>query len=47
VTNITFIIETSPNTKPREKSEGTWHTMPPSEKVGGTRPPPDCAHDVT
>jgi len=35
VTNITFIFETSPNTKPKEK------------KVGGTRPPcppPNCAH---
>jgi len=49
VTNITFIFETSPNTKPKEKEVGgTWHTMsPPSEKVGGTRPPcppPNCAH---
>ena len=50
VTNSTFIFETSPNTKPKEKKVGgTWHIMsPPSEKVGGTRspcPPPNCAHD--
>jgi len=34
VENITFILETSPNAKPKEK------------KVGGTRPPrppPNCA----
>jgi len=48
--NITFIFETSPNTKSKEKKVwGTWHIMsPPSEKVGGTRPPcppPNCAHD--
>jgi len=49
VTYITFIFETSPNTKPKEKKVGgTWHIMsPPFEKVGGTRPPcppPNCAH---
>jgi len=40
VTNITFIFETSPNTKPKEKKlGGTWHIMsPPSEKVGYTSP---------
>jgi len=37
VTNITFIFETSPNTKPKEKKVGrTWHIMShPSDKVGG------------
>jgi len=39
VTNVTFIFETFPNTKPKEKSVGTWHVItPPSEKVEGTRP---------
>ena len=37
VTNIIFIFETPPNTKPKEKEVGgTWHIMSPSsEKVGG------------
>jgi len=40
VANTTFIFETSPNTKPKEKKVGgTWHIMsPPSEKVGGHVP---------
>jgi len=33
VTNITFIFETSPNTKPKEKKVGgTWHIMSPPSK---------------
>jgi len=40
VTIVTFIFETSLNTKPKEKIVGwTWHIMsPPSEKVGGHVP---------
>jgi len=40
VTNITFIFETSPNTKRKEKKVGgTWHIMPPSlKKWGDTYP---------
>jgi len=38
VTNITFIFETSPNMKPKEKKVG--RTRPPC-------PPPNCAHDCT
>jgi len=39
VTNITFIFETSPNTKPKEKKVGDMaYYVPPSEKVRGTRP---------
>jgi len=40
VTNITFVFETSPNTKHKEKKVGgTWHIMSPwSEKVGGYVP---------
>ena len=40
VTNITFIFETSPNTKLKEnKVGGTWSILsPPSEKVGGHVP---------
>jgi len=40
VTKISFIFETSPNTKPKEKKVGgTWHIMSlPSEKVGGHVP---------
>ena len=52
MTNTTFIFETSPNTKSKEKKGGgTWHILfLASEKVGGTRPtclPPNwnCAHD--
>jgi len=40
VTNITFIFETSPNKKPKEKSGGTWHIMSPrSERSGGNTSP--------
>jgi len=40
VTNITFIFETSPNTKPKEKKVGdmAYYVPPPSEKVGGHVP---------
>jgi len=39
VTNITFIFETSPNTKPKEKKVGGHGICPPSsEKVGGHVP---------
>jgi len=40
VTNVTFIFETSSNTKPKDKNVGgTWHIIfPPSEKVGGHVP---------
>jgi len=40
VSNITFIFDTSPNTKPKEKKVGgTWHIMsPPSETVVGHVP---------
>jgi len=39
VTNITFIFETFPNTKPKAKSGGTWHIMsPPSKKKAGHVP---------
>jgi len=48
VTNITFIFETFPNAKPKEKKWGDMaYYVTPSEKVGGTRPPcppPNCAH---
>jgi len=49
VTNITFIFETSPNAKPKEKKlRVTWHIMSPSlKKWGDTRspcPPTNCAH---
>jgi len=47
VTNITFIFETSPNTKPTAKKVGgTWRIMSlQSEKVGGhvTRVPHQIA----
>jgi len=29
VTNLTFIFETSPNTKHEEKNGGTWHIISP------------------
>jgi len=49
VTNITFIFETSPNTKPKEKKVRAHSILyPPPEKVGRTRPPcplPNGAHD--
>jgi len=49
VTNITFIYETSPNTKPKEKKVGDIAYYVPSVwKSGGTRPPcppPNCVHD--
>ena len=32
MTNITFIFETSPNTIPKEKKGGTWHTTSPHLK---------------
>jgi len=37
VSNITFIFETSPNTRSKEKKVwGTWHVISPTpEKVGG------------
>jgi len=36
VTNVTFIVETSPNTKPKEnKVGGTWHIMSPRLKKWG------------
>jgi len=36
VTNITFIFETSPNTKPKEKKvRGTWHIISPELKKWG------------
>jgi len=36
VTNITFIFETSPNTKRKEKKWGDMACyIPPPEKVGG------------
>jgi len=42
VTNVTFIFETSPNTKPKEKNLGGHSILyphsPPSEKVGDTSP---------
>jgi len=39
VTNITFIFETSPNTKPKEKKVGDMAYYDPlSEKVGGHVP---------
>jgi len=40
VTNITFIFESSPNTKPIEKNvRWTWHiSSPPPEKVWGDVP---------
>jgi len=48
VTNITYIFETSPNTKPNKKKVwGTWHIISPHLKEWGTRPPcpsPNCAH---
>jgi len=48
VTNITFIFETSPNTKPKEKKCGGHGILcPPVWKSGATRPPcllPNCAH---
>jgi len=41
VTNIPFIFETSPNTKPKEKKSGgdMAYYVPPSEKVRGHVPP--------
>jgi len=45
VTNITFIFETSPNAKPKEKKVAYY--VPPAWKSGGIRPPrppPNCAH---
>ena len=39
MTNITFVFETSPNAKPKEKSEGDMASyVPPSGKVGGHVP---------
>jgi len=50
VTNITFIFETSPNTKPKERKVGDMaYYIPPTWKSGGTRhprPPPNCAHET-
>ena len=50
-TNITFIFETSPNTKPKDKKWGEHGILyPPVWKSGGTRspcPPPNCAHDYS
>jgi len=49
VTNITFIFETSLNTKPKEKKVGDIaYYIPLPEKVGGTCPLPNCArgHDL-
>jgi len=50
VTNITFVFETSPNTKSKEKKiRGHGILCPPRLKSGGTRhpcPPPNCAHGV-
>ena len=49
VTNITFIFETSPNAKPKEKKVGEHGILcPPAWKSGKTRspcPPPNCAHE--
>jgi len=48
VTNVTFSVETSPNTNPTRKMWGTWHITSPRLKSGGTRTPclpPNCAHD--
>jgi len=40
VTNITFIFETPPNTKPKEKKVGgTWHIMSPRLKKWGGHVP--------
>jgi len=55
MTNITFIFETSPNTKPNEKKVGgTWHIMPPPVwKSGGDTSPVSptklrpCTHDIS
>ena len=45
VTNITFIFETSSNTKPREKSGGDIaYYVATVWKSGGTRPP--CPHQI-
>jgi len=47
--NITFIFETPPDTKPKEKKVGGLACyVPPVRKSGGTRPqcpPPNCTHD--
>jgi len=51
VTNNTFIFETSPNTKPKEKKvRGHGILYPQRLKKWGTRPPcppPNCAHVCT
>jgi len=48
VTNIIFIFETFPNTKPKDKKRGNIaYYVPPVWKSGGTCPPcppPNCAH---
>jgi len=39
VTNATFIFQTSPNTKPKDKNVGgTQHIISPLKKVRGTGP---------
>jgi len=48
MTNATFGFETSPNTNPKKKKWGDMaYYVPPTSKSGGTRPPPNCAHDLT
>jgi len=49
VTNVTFVFETSPNTKPKEKNVGGHGILFPHhlKKVEGTRStcsPPNCTH---
>jgi len=40
VTNVTFTFETSPTTNPKRKKWGDMaYYVPPSKKVGDTRPP--------
>jgi len=44
VTNITFIFETSPNTKPKEKKVG-GHGISYPPNLNKPCPPSNCAHD--
>jgi len=45
VTNVTFIIETFPNSR-HKKCRGTWHIISPlSEKSGHVLPHLICAHE--
>jgi len=46
MTNITFILETSPNAKPKEKKVGGHGILCPPRLKSPPCPPPNCAHEM-